>query len=138
MLIKILFRFILIKAILQTFLSIPRYDNEIQNLYDFSFKEAISNNPYLLVEFYDPECSYCQEFAPKYQKISEILHNKQLNVVIGKIDATLEKEIAKSEKISGYPTIKLFDKGSPTVYKGDRSVSDIVNWLEQKVNKNEK
>ena len=40
---------------------------------------------------------------------------------VGKVDATVQKEIAEKYQIQGYPTIKIFKNGKNFDYKGSRS-----------------
>ena len=51
------------------------------------------------------------------------------DIVIAAFDATTSNAIAKKYDITGYPTIKFFEKGSttPTNYDGGRTADTIVS-----------
>jgi len=85
-----------------------------------------------LVEFYAPWCGHCKKLAPLYEAAAEIVHNDaSLNTKIAKVDATVEEDLAKQYDVSGYPTIKFFNKGSSTAtdYDGERTTEGIVDWI---------
>ncbi|CAH1958294.1 unnamed protein product [Acanthoscelides obtectus] len=87
--------------------------SEIIALDKSNFETAKSSKPLMLVEFYAPWCHYCKEFAPEYEKASEILARKGLPVTVAKVDATVETDLADANGVQGYPTIKLFKHGQP-------------------------
>lgn len=53
-------------------------------------------------------------------------------MVLAKVDATQEKELAEKYNIQGYPTIKFFRSGKSVKYNGGRSAEDIIKWVGKK------
>ena len=56
-------------------------------------------------------CGHCNELAPKYAKAAQELHASEPNVVLAKVDATVEQSLAKEQNVMSYPTLKIFRDG---------------------------
>lgn len=85
-----------------------------------------------LVEFYAPWCGHCKQLAPKYEKLAQVFAGEK-DVLIAKVDATEEGDLAKRYDVQGYPTIKFFPAGSsePVNYEKGREVEDMVNFINE-------
>jgi len=95
-----------------------------------NFDSYVGGKAAALVEFYAPWCGHCKSLAPKYEAVGSVFAGDS-EVVVGKVDATEEQEIASRFDISGYPTLKYFPAGSstPEDYQGGREVEDFVEYL---------
>ena len=107
-------------------------DKDVIILTDTTFESALKKYEYLMVFFYAPWCIRCNKFHPEYDKAASILKNE--NLFLAKVDATVEKELDKKFEITGFPVIKLFIKGKPIEYKGERNHTDLVKWIRRKTN----
>ncbi|TMS06451.1 Protein disulfide-isomerase A5, partial [Larimichthys crocea] len=87
-------------------------DSPVFHLSDESFDSFLEEHPAALVMFYAPWCGHCKKMKPEYDEAAEIL-NKGADSpgVLAAVDATVHKAVGDRFKISGFPTLKYFEKG---------------------------
>eukprot|EP01120_Amphizonella_sp_Union-15-10_P013097 TRINITY_DN6028_c0_g2_i1.p1 TRINITY_DN6028_c0_g2~~TRINITY_DN6028_c0_g2_i1.p1 ORF type:complete len:485 (-),score=112.50 TRINITY_DN6028_c0_g2_i1:28-1482(-) len=96
-----------------------------------NFNEIITNNEFVLVEFYAPWCGHCKRLEPEYESAATALKDEK--VVLAKVDATVEGELASQHGIQGYPTLKWFINGEEAAYTGPRDARGIENWILKRI-----
>jgi protein disulfide-isomerase A1 len=99
-------------------------------LTDANFDEALAANEKILVEFYAPWCGHCKQLAPEYAKAAKQLAGDECK--LAKVDATEQRDVAQKFGISGFPTLKFFNAGSPSDYNAGRKAEDIVSFMKKK------
>jgi protein disulfide-isomerase-like protein len=91
-----------------------------------------------LVEFYAPWCGHCKQLAPTYEQLGSLFNKMDLPKVV-KVDATNDSfsDIVASNMVRSFPTIRLFKDGGEFVpYNGDRSLEDMVQFLNRNCGSN--
>nr|CDS29466.1 Viral IAP associated factor [Hymenolepis microstoma] len=97
-----------------------------------NFDTAIQEHEFILVEFYAPWCGHCKLLEPEYNEAARLLSEEKSEIKLAKVDATAETSLASRFDVRGYPTIKLFKKGVPIEFDGERSSQGIIKWLMRK------
>ena len=101
-------------------------------LTDKNFAEKLAPIDLALVEFYAPWCGHCKSLAPAYEEAATKLKKDGTSIVLAKVDATVETESASKYGVSGYPSIKIFRKGSVSQdYSGARTADAIVTYMKK-------
>ena len=69
-----------------------------------NFEEVVTNNSFVIVDFWAPWCGPCRSFAPTYEKVSE----EHQDIVFAKVNTEDEQEIAAHFQIRSIPTLMIF------------------------------
>ena len=69
-----------------------------------NFDEVVTNNPFVIVDFWAPWCGPCRSFAPTYEKVS----GDHPDIVFAKVNTEDEREIAGHFQIRSIPTLMIF------------------------------
>ncbi len=69
-----------------------------------NFEQTVTENDFVIVDFWAPWCAPCRSFAPTYEKVSE----DHPNVVFAKVNTEEEQEIAVHFQIRSIPTLMIF------------------------------
>jgi thioredoxin 1 len=69
-----------------------------------NFEQVVTDNPFVIVDFWAPWCGPCRSFAPTYEKVSE----DHADIVFAKVNTEDEQEIAAHFQIRSIPTLMIF------------------------------
>ncbi|PVU99281.1 hypothetical protein BB559_000320 [Furculomyces boomerangus] len=89
-----------------------------------NFDKLTSTKPYF-IKFFSPRCSHCITLAPTWLKLSE---KTGKDIGIGEVNCIKHYNFCNSKKISGYPTLQLFDGTQMKQYSGNRSLESLADF----------
>jgi thioredoxin 1 len=69
-----------------------------------NFEDTITNNAFVIIDFWAPWCGPCRSFAPTYEKVSE----DHPDVVFAKVNTEEEQELAMHFQVRSIPTLMIF------------------------------
>ncbi|KAL1282712.1 hypothetical protein QQF64_001515 [Cirrhinus molitorella] len=109
-------------------------EEDVLVLHSVNFDRALSENKYLLVEFYAPWCGHCRNLEPIYAEVAGLMKKESSEIRLAKVDGDEEKELATEFHVRNFPTLKFFKDGNrqnATDYTGKRTVKGFTRWLER-------
>ena len=91
-------------------------------------KEEKSANKPKLILYYADWCGYCTQFMPVWNELTT--HEKMGNVDLAKYNH--DSKETQSAGIKGYPTLMLYVGNNSFKYVGDRTIDNIIKFVEEK------
>jgi len=107
------------------------------NFNEETFGAQVPNKPHFVM-FFAPWCGHCKRLAPTWQDLSSKYNDKDeedQDVLIGKVDCTVEPSLCSAQDVTGYPTLKFFKSGtdSGVKYRGQRDLSSLVKFINEQM-----
>ncbi|KAG5634978.1 hypothetical protein H0H81_000156 [Sphagnurus paluster] len=99
-------------------------DTKVQMLDPKGFKQAMKQN-------------HCKNLAPEYHKVAKSFH-PLLPVYAVDCDANENKRLCGEEGVKGFPTVKLYPRGSQRgsmIYEGERTAGALFKWASLRIPK---
>lgn len=110
-----------------------------------SFEQYSHAHQILVVNFFAPWCYWSNRLKPSWEKAAKTMRERydpeyDGRIVLAKVDCTQEPDLCKRHHIQGYPSIRIFRKGSDLredhghheheSYYGDRDEDSLVKTME--------
>ncbi len=90
---------------------------------------VIDSDDDVFIKYFAPWCGHCQEMAPLWEELADELKDVA-GLVIADMDATNNE--VEGMDFEGFPTLKLYQKGSKTApieFDGDRTIEELKKYL---------
>ena len=69
-----------------------------------NFEQTVTENPFVIIDFWAPWCGPCKSFAPTFERVSE----EHPEIVFAKVNTEEQQEIAAHFQIRSIPTLMIF------------------------------
>ena len=94
-------------------------DEHVEVLTAENFKRFTTGSEHVLVTFYAPWDGHSKSFLKQFHELGTSHKvSSESNLKFGKVDATVEKQLAEEFEVETYPQLVLFRHGQPKEYKG--------------------
>lgn len=107
-------------------------------------KQTMTTHSIVVLNFYAPWCPWCQRLEPTWEVVAKEVHKRYPEadgrIRFGKVDCTQEVAMCREYHITGFPSIRVFRKGSDDItvlgvkehesYRGDRTKEALLEFAE--------
>jgi len=76
----------------------------VVELTDDTFENTVTENGFVIVDFWAPWCGPCKSFAPTYEKVSA----DHEDIVFAKVNTEEQQQVAAHFQIRSIPTLMIF------------------------------
>ncbi|KAG8180470.1 hypothetical protein JTE90_002002 [Oedothorax gibbosus] len=115
------------------------YSDKVLNYDAKTFNKKIGGTPHF-VNFFAPWCGYCKRLKPVWDELAEKYNKKTSDqeLVIAKVDCTVETPICAEEGVSGYPSLIFYAAGEKkgVKYQGKRDLIGLEDFISNNIGEN--
>ncbi|XP_065834380.1 dnaJ homolog subfamily C member 10-like [Oscarella lobularis] len=103
--------------------------------------EVLEDSTPWLVDFYAPWCGHCVQFAPNFERVSELMEGK---VKCGKVNCDEQRHLCNQAQVRAYPSLYFYEGANGRrqnlvgVSIGTQSVNGIINTVQQHLSRKKK
>ncbi|KAF7723701.1 hypothetical protein EC973_001742 [Apophysomyces ossiformis] len=89
---------------------------------------AVRSDQPWFIKFYAPWCGHCQRLQPIWEQLAETVSD---NVAIGEVNCEISRALCTDYNVSGLPTLRFMAHGSSFDYTGERSLDDLLKYVQK-------
>lgn len=125
------------QLILSTLMIVNNVRSDAVQLNVNNFDSVIGGTKFAFVNFYAGWCRFSNMLEPIWNQFADKISQNHIasDVVIAKVDAEVEKQLAMNNGINKYPTLKMFRYGVlvKKEYRGARNVEAFESFLKDQL-----
>lgn len=107
----------------------PLLDFNSENFYDF-----VGKDKFVILKFYTKWCKFCKLMVPEFDKFYDHVLETRDDVIVARIEADANKEIADYYQITRFPKVVMFYPLSNqinSIYDQERTLEGFSKWLQE-------
>jgi len=111
------------------------HGKDVVTLSKDTFDADVGKKPHFVM-FFAPWCGHCKRLAPTWQELAEKYNKAEdQEIVVAKVDCTVETALCSGQDVTGYPTLKFFKKSadSSEKHRGGRDLDALVAFIDQQM-----
>jgi len=110
------------------------HGEDVVTLEKDSFDAEVGKKPHLVM-FFAPWCGHCKKLVPTWQELAEKFNKAEdQEIVVAKVDCTIETALCSGQDVTGYPTLKFFKSVDSSVkHRGGRDLDSLVSFIDEQM-----
>ena len=93
-----------------------------------NFENHTKSHKCVFNTFYAPWCGHCKKFLPQAKVVANALQADK-EIMISKLNCEMYNEFCSTQKVNGYPTIKLFKGDEVIPFEGKREAENVIDFI---------
>jgi protein disulfide-isomerase A6 len=109
-------------------LSVSNVADATKELDPSSFEELTKSGKNGMIKFFQPWCGHCTAMKPAWDQLAESV---DASVFIADVNCSDQEDLCSKNDVKGYPTIKVYQNGEVSDYKGGRSFEQLMEYVDE-------
>lgn len=101
-------------------------------LYIIANREKFESAPAATITYYFlPTCGWCTKFTPDWEAFEKKVKDEKVAIATKKVDGSTNAKEVEKYKIKGFPHIQIVKGDKVTVFEGERSVDNLMDFVKK-------